>query len=762
MAGGDVICVLETPCADALVVVEPANVIVRPVEPEPEESGYNDSDVFPLSESISLPGVGQNGSVLPPAPQTQVIEIVVPPETTPGQQIMIDLAGRQVPVMVPEGSQSGQRVQVVVPLPETTPSVSIPGAYDGSYRQVQPAGMAEQALAIVWKDVFLAFGCRKGPGCSGCCSFKCVELCTYILLFVIFAIAAIITQMESGHRGGGGYGYDGGFNAYGYGMEYGAEYCDNGALNDTWAPQPQSGGYGDCGSGPDLGGENDEDYDSRRGYLRDYVRGASTCSPDDLAETMLSLGQLWFEPCEPCVNGRNCVTTHPALKVCPHVPILDGDGHPDGRRTSCWADYLAGPHHPKLDPDHEFLDVSATIWYSDAPAPGTALQDLQMFPHETIKRNDSVGLPTAYDDDGGISGPGNSGNHKSYIKWRKLADGQIDSLMLASQAKVRDRSVSQTCNSYVSSDDDRGYLFMSRPAAQQFWEENFPVFAVDVQEANIRQGDKRVVFHYDLKLWSTGDEQEFKYVTVYVDKSTDDDTYGDNRCSAFGTNTPQGYSNMRGNKDAELSVLINGMSNALLRTLDPESGTLSCTIVPMPEFTFSAAPEKDPPYLWLVMMPLLTTLILPTLSTMVASEREDGLIQMYKTEGGRMDAWFVGTYAFFFMYSTSFSTVFVVLMFLSGASESVRLDSMTNVVATVIVWGHAQTGFATFVGLALFGKSRNAAVFCVLAILLSVIAGNVINQFAKNTSVGLLVYLFPPLAYARTCGTPIQSINSLR
>ena len=43
------------------------------------------------------------------------------------------------------------------------------------------------------------------------------------------------------------------------------------------------------------------------------------------------------------------------------------------------------------------------------------------------------------------------------------------------------------------------------------------------------------------------------------------------------------------------------------------------------------------------MYPLLTMLLIPTLAAMLASEKEKGLLDMVKMEGGRTDAFFRAT-----------------------------------------------------------------------------------------------------------------------
>lgn len=180
---------------------------------------------------------------------------------------------------------------------------------------------------------------------------------------------------------------------------------------------------------------------------------------------------------------------------------------------------------------------------------------------------------------------------------------------------------------------------------------------------------------------------------------------------------------------------------------------LDTTYVPMPLLKFTRTEVEEIPSFWLIMMPMLTMFLIPSLASMLAMEKEEGLLEMVKTEGGTLPAYLLGNYLFCFIYSLVFSSLFILVLYFSGADENpnVQLPWFATI-ATVITWSHAQTCFCGFLGFALFSRERHAAIAGVLLIPLCSIAGWVITAFARGRAISWMSYILPPLAYSRTVG----------
>ena len=112
-----------------------------------------------------------------------------------------------------------------------------------------------------------------------------------------------------------------------------------------------------------------------------------------------------------------------------------------------------------------------------------------------------------------------------------------------------------------------------------------------------------------------------------------------------------------------------------------------------------------------------------------------------------------------FTYTLVFNVLFVLTIAFSGAAD---VDSGVHmpgfrVVALMSLWAHAQTGFVHFIGLCMFRKARNAALFGAFSMIIAVVAGVVttlmeIEHVITPDSFPWPCLLIPPLAYARTVG----------
>ena len=220
--------------------------------------------------------------------------------------------------------------------------------------------------------------------------------------------------------------------------------------------------------------------------------------------------------------------------------------------------------------------------------------------------------------------------------------------------------------------------------------------------------------------------------------------------------------------------------------------SLSTRMVPMPPLKFEepySTSMNDDEITWLLMMPLLTMLLIPTLIFMVASEKvqcpltsafvcpkrssalcsdqergvcctvvseqEQGLLEMIRIAGGRLDSYLLGNWLFCFVYSAMFCGFFVLTMKASGATAAHQLSS-GPVLYMVISWAGAQTGFVLFFGLCVFSKARYAAIFGIISVLVATVCGLVLALLLPSRPMPLLAFLFPPLAYSRTVGALLR------
>ena len=109
----------------------------------------------------------------------------------------------------------------------------------------------------------------------------------------------------------------------------------------------------------------------------------------------------------------------------------------------------------------------------------------------------------------------------------------------------------------------------------------------------------------------------------------------------------------------------------------------------MPLLKFTKTEVEEIPSFWLIMMPMLTMQLIPSLASMLAMEKEEGLLEMVKTEGGTLSAYLLGNYLFCLVYSTVFSSMFIMVLYFSGANEdpNVQLPWFGTIV-TILIWAH--------------------------------------------------------------------------
>lgn len=425
-----VLCVIETSNPAGVVVVSPEDthdteMLVIPAPEEETIAEYVQEEMTSLIMPAGNRAGGDAaaagaGAALQTDPSMQVLEMVIPPGVAPGQQLIVQVGGQEVAVEVPADAVAGQRICLSIPLPQQQ---QIGGAQVGN-EELEPAGICEQCYAVVWKNVILAFGCRKGPGCTGCCSFKCCELCCYLFLFTILAMIALISNLF--------------FSTMDDLIPRPVStYCDNGVLNVSWSVDD---GW------PASYPLNDEanSWDGRQ---------FSSCDQSTIAAQMTEYGssssahadKVWNPDTQPHkYNKANGRSTMPHVNVWmdsvtsygqDNLQVAAGYMYSQGMIDSCAKD-LADPHKHRSTPD---------IWYSDSPAAGsTLLADMTILP-----TGDS--LNHTYDAHG-------NGNDVT-TKFREIPAGEVTTRVLAAQAQNHEHRVEMggkgVCNNVYTAPEGR-------------------------------------------------------------------------------------------------------------------------------------------------------------------------------------------------------------------------------------------------------------------------------------------------------------------
>ena len=473
---------------------------------------------------------------------------------------------------------------------------------------------------------------------------------------------------------------------------------------------------------------------------------------------------------------------------------------------------------PELEPEKEDDNTclpAAHVWFSDATAPGsTSLAAMSLFPGRPgLTWSQASGSDESHVGDG-LSSQG------EYGRCRFRGDGECDEpgagtglcesggdysdcnhvygVHFTSGIAMQFEAVpAGSVNTRVQEAQRylRDHTFDTVEAADTFVRDSLPAFAIEVDKSTVRTG--AATLHYAVRLWSAHYYNAFAHLRAEVrSPSSGNDTcisarnslcsdptdpqfqywlHSDQYCDP-GTDASDCagppvcvlkrdvdivYSGGRGREtkeDIRLRGIISAMSNTVLRTMVGPNATLSTIVVPMPELTWHATGgNEDAVGFWVMCYPLLTMLLVPSLAFMLASEKERGLFEMIRMQGGRADSFFLGNWLFVFAYSLAFSGLFVLTIEFSGAADEPSDVALPagRVTSLVLAWAIAQTGFVFFVGLVMFARARHAALFCVVSMILSIMCGEIITMLEYNhqlssTPLPTSCLLFPPFAYSRT------------
>jgi ABC-type multidrug transport system ATPase subunit len=344
----------------------------------------------------------------------------------------------------------------------------------------------------------------------------------------------------------------------------------------------------------------------------------------------------------------------------------------------------------------------------------------------------------------------------------------------------------------VSASELRELEEASRQAAAEYIYGQFPALSLELDQSRVYETE--IKLHYKARIWSHEEDaprswDSYMYAHVYYSG----DRYSSTRYNNY--YHPQGTCNelpsqrcgaaaatYQVNMELQVQGIISAVSNALIRTAIGKDVSLQVRMVPMPPVNFNLQSEQNEVarrgrnngslMLWIIMFPLITMLLIPSLCSMIASEKESGLLETIKLEGGRIQSYFIGTAGFCFSYSVAFSTTFIIMLVGSGAtgSGSEVYVPAGSAVALIISGSVAQAGYVLFVGLCgyvFISKSRNAALLGIMMVLMSVMVSwfmvvsygqteafeghNALEAGLISGAPWVLLFLSPPLAYSQAC-----------
>ena len=636
----NVLCVLETPHANDIIVISPEDTSTMETLLVPVEGGYYGEDseggstAVAMDEGYLILGGGITPTGDRPISSTQLIEICIPPDALPGGQIPIHIGGNEVLIDIPSSAVPGERIEVCVPLP--------PPPNDDS--NTWSAHLCAQVIAIAWKNLVLSCYCRKMPGRCGRLSPKCCELFCYLSIFLAMATVRTAPQLHPL-------------------LPVSAKHVHIPETNSCNLSQAATINllideykFG--------GASNDGRFCSNGIYS--YIRLGDPCNYTVLAQSMLD------------------DTSSRSTDSCVEMTANE----------TCWR---------RIDLGGTCGTVMADIWFTNAGPGHTAFEDISPFP----SASQALQFTTTF---------------------REVPIGGVYSRIMGAQSDVQ---------------TNRMGVHDTATNVTAFVRESFPSFALEISRSEFTSA--YITFHWTVTYWLSQPGQRFRYTEVGSASS----------CVAGVPHHMIYHVNSYDRTETMVHDAISAMSNSILRTVAPGAG-LSMSIVPMPELSFVVPHRQaDTGVLWPLMYPLLTSLNLPSLAYMISLEREFGLLEMIQIAGGRLSAQLLGTWLFCFVYSAVFSSVFVLTMELSGASEDHQMTA-GPVVLMIFSWAWAQTGFVMFLGLSCFTKAKYAAIIATLSVTVSSVCGVILTEILQFRLMALAGFLFPPLAYARTIGVLLR------
>eukprot|EP01043_Picozoa_sp_COSAG02_P022369 COSAG02_NODE_1161_length_14173_cov_8.154469_7_plen_990_part_00 len=782
---------LETSDVAGLEVILPEETeehetVIVPLGDSDETNAAESATI--VMEQLILPAETTFGGDGPRADQSavQMVDVVVPLDAEPGMEISLTIGARDVRIPLPMAAEPGSRIQVAVPLPQAEAD----GRHSAA--EIDPTTIWQQAFAVAWKNFHLTLTCRREPGLRGCFNLKCCELTCYLIIFGIMSSLALLNTFVAEEEDSWDpdlandidiaatatycpNGVQSAMMQDTYDSEYttftGLSAGPIGAARVSY-DRNHYGRYD--GTGVPACFENDDcDYDDYGGSVLQRCGAprqtcANTCDLAAIASMLSSYshrhrdsGNVMWTSCDESAQDSSCWVSiirdraqHPRGRS---SLVQDQDGYysqgsispncgahevrvADGECTSDLG--VRNDHYP-----HEWASglpcrKLQSIWVSSSDGHGTPSSQLNLFPRSGMNWKQASTLE-------GHAADGRNKYDDIFIQFLSVPDGEINSRVLNAQSEIRlhSKDIRQTCPNRQYDETLRsGQLFegtaqASEQAAAEYIYGRLPAFALELKENRI--SEEAVVMHYTARIWSYDSERSSSYSSfswshVYYYIHNEYNHYVEDGCQQMPSRQCGPLADDI-NLDLQVQGIISAVSNSLLRTVVGEGVSLQVRMVPMPPVRFNL--EGDPQaeiarrgqnndslMLWIILFPIITMLLIPSLCSLLASDKETGMLETIQLEGGRVDSYFIGTAGFCFCYIVVFSATFMITLIGSGAGDSgsgVHLPALGSIIL-IVSGAVAQTGFVLFVGFCGYGvisKARNAALYGIMVILMSVMVG---------------------------------------
>ena len=370
------------------------------------------------------------------------------------------------------------------------------------------------------------------------------------------------------------------------------------------------------------------------------------------------------------------------------------------------------------------------------------------------------------------------------------ASSDLNTRIMESQRFIRDsfQNLEDTAcdDNWQAGDDNLGYFIENRTQAELEHERLFPSLGVDYAQYSADTAAVRL--HYVLQFFQQfrypGDDQT-KYsriMTTEEEGKYDDDDYDyrgpGGRRGPPGQGGGKGRRRLRGGRGGrgrgryddercdsievrrstldfyDLFMLENTMANAVLHSqdkfgvdgrtvVDGPDTRIEASFVAMPQLTYADNAGVGKTNIQILLFPLTTMILLPSVAQLYTMEREEGLLHVMEMASMQVSSYWAGMYVFTLLYTFTYSILYVATGYVFGLN-AFTYPPIGLYILMLLVWSHAQAGIAMFCS-AVFTKARMATIVVVLAVLLTSVSGYVITNAMDVWPVWLYVYL--PFAY---------------
>ena len=365
------------------------------------------------------------------------------------------------------------------------------------------------------------------------------------------------------------------------------------------------------------------------------------------------------------------------------------------------------------------------------------------------------------------------------------ASAPLNSRIMASQDFIRDnrKDIEDSICGRDVSDPNLGYLLENRTEAIEKRHQLFPSFGIEYDGFEASATD--VSLHYMVEFFQEyryggGDQGQFFRIYTSLEEQPDD---GESDYGGWGggrngrrlqggppSGGPPGGAPGRGSRGGgrrgrysqcdrlendvaaldynDLFMLENTMTNAVLKAQHKDT-IITTSFVAMPQLAYADNTGVSKLNIQILLYPLTTMILLPSIAQLYTMEREDGLLHAMELASMQVMSYWVGMYAFTVIYTFSYSLLYILSGYAFGLN-AFTYPPMVLYLLLALVWAHAQAGIAMFCS-AVFSKARMATIVTVLVVLLTSIAGYTITNALDVFPAWL--YVFLPFAYTSACSS---------